>query len=292
MTPPIKSVVIVGAGTMGSGIAMVAATTGHNTTLVDIDQSLLDKARSQIEKNTDRFARKTFKADLDSAKSFVSESLSNIRYTLGLEEAVSNADIVIEAIVESMKIKQQLFKRIDNIAPPHVIFVSNTSSLSIQEMGEVTKRQDRFAGLHFFNPVPLMKLIEVIKTDKTSEETFATLMAFGGSLGKTCIKCKDTPGFIVNRLLFSLTSEAQQMLERGDATARDIDMATKLGLGHPMGPFELMDMVGLDVTLSIMQERQSRFPDDPRSKPSPILEKMVASGKLGVKSGEGFYNYK
>ncbi|XP_053687527.1 hydroxyacyl-coenzyme A dehydrogenase, mitochondrial-like [Sabethes cyaneus] len=292
MTPQIKSVVIVGAGTMGSGIAMVAAATGHHTTLVDIDQAFLDKARTQVAKNIERFARKTFKNDLDSANSFVSETLSKIRYTLDLEEAVLNTDIVIEAIVENMKIKQQLFKRIDNVAPPHVIFVSNTSSLSIVEMGEATKRQDRFAGLHFFNPVPLMKLIEVIKTDKTSEETFAALMAFGGNLGKTCIKCKDTPGFIVNRLLFTLTSEALQMLERGDATARDIDAATKLGLGHPMGPFELMDMVGLDVTLSIMQERHARFPNDPNAKPSSILEKMVSSQKLGVKSGEGFYNYK
>lgn len=137
-----------------------------------------------------------------------------------------------------------------------------------------------------------MKLIEVIKTDRTSEETHSRLMAFGRALGKTCITCKDTPGFIVNRLLFTLTSEALQMLERGDATLRDIDTAMKLGLGHPIGPFELMDMVGLDVTLSVMKERHARFPDDPASKPSPTLEKMVAENKLGAKSGEGFYSYK
>lgn len=170
--------------------------------------------------------------------------------------------------------------------------MSNTSSLSITELGLVTKRHDRFAGLHFFNPVPLMKLIEVIKTDRTSEDTHAALVAFGSALGKTCITCKDSPGFIVNRLLFTFTSEALKMYERGDATPRDIDTAMKLGSGHPMGPFELMDMVGLDVTLSIMQERHQRSPDDPMAKPSPILEKLVADNKLGVKSGEGFYCYK
>lgn len=178
------------------------------------------------------------------------------------------------------------------VAPEHVIFASNTSSLSIVEMGSVTKRQDRFAGFHFFNPVPVMKLIEVIKTDKTSADTHGRLMAFGRALGKTCITCKDTPGFIVNRLLFTLTSEALSMLERGDAEVRDIDTALKLGLGHPIGPFELMDMVGLDVTLNIMKEREARLPNDPAAKASPTLVKMVAENKLGVKSGQGFYSYK
>lgn len=177
-------------------------------------------------------------------------------------------------------------------APQHTIFVSNTSSLSIVELGSVTKREDRFAGFHFFNPVPLMKLVEVIKTDKTSEETNATLLAFGGALGKTCISCKDTPGFIVNRLLLTIISEALGMLERGDASLKDIDTALKLGLGHPMGPFELMDMIGLDVTLNIMQERQARNPSDLSLRPSPTLVKLVSENKLGVKNGEGFFNYK
>ncbi|XP_058829569.1 hydroxyacyl-coenzyme A dehydrogenase, mitochondrial-like isoform X2 [Topomyia yanbarensis] len=292
MTSPIKNVVVAGAGTMGSGIAMVAAATGHTVTLVDMSQQILDKSRTEIEKNANRFARKFFKDDPDSAHSLVTEALSRTSYTTNLEDAISSADLVIEAIVENMEIKKDFFRRIDDIAPPHVIFVSNTSSLSISEMSAITKREDRFAGFHFFNPVPLMKLIELIRTDKTSDETYTALLAFGRALGKTCINCKDTPGFIVNRLLFTLTSEALQMLERGDATARDIDTATKLGLGHPMGPFELMDMVGLDVSLNIMQERQVRFPNDPKNVPSPILEKMVSENKLGVKSGEGFYNYK
>lgn len=170
--------------------------------------------------------------------------------------------------------------------------MSNTSSLSIVELGSVTKREDRFAGFHFFNPVPLMKLIEVIRTDKTSAGTYASLLAFGEALGKTCITCKDTPGFIVNRLLFTITSEALGMLERGDASMKDIDLALKLGLGHPMGPFELMDMIGLDVVLSIMQERQARNPNDVSLRASPTLVKLVGENKLGVKTGEGFYNYK
>ncbi|EAT45914.1 AAEL002842-PA [Aedes aegypti] len=292
MSTPIQKVVIVGAGTMGSGIAMVAAATGHYATLVDVSQEVLDKSRSGIEKNAARIARKLFKGDPDSASGFVAEALGRISYSTDLEQCVASTDLVIEAIVENMQIKQDLFRRLDNIAPEHVIFASNTSSLSIVEMGSVTKREDRFAGFHFFNPVPVMKLIEVIKTDKTSEDTHTRLMAFGRALGKTCITCKDTPGFIVNRLLFTLTSEALKMLEREDAEVRDIDTAMKLGLGHPIGPFELMDMVGLDVTLNIMKEREARYPNDPAAKPSPTLVKMVAENKLGVKSGQGFYSYK
>ncbi|XP_058459750.1 hydroxyacyl-coenzyme A dehydrogenase, mitochondrial-like isoform X2 [Malaya genurostris] len=257
-----------------------------------MSQQILDKSRAEIEKNANRFARKLFKDDPDSVSSLVAEALSRTTYSINLEAAIASADLIIEAIVENIEIKKEFFKRIDEIAPMHAIFVSNTSSLSIAEMSAVTKREDRFAGFHFFNPVPLMKLIELIRTEKTSDDTYTTLLAFGRALGKTCISCKDRPGFIVNRLLFTLTSEALQMLERGDATARDIDTATKLGLGHPMGPFELMDMVGLDVTLNILQERQKRFPNDPNVITSPTLEKMVSANKLGVKSGEGFYSYK
>uniref|UniRef100_A0A1Q3FGZ7 Putative 3-hydroxyacyl-coa dehydrogenase lipid metabolism n=1 Tax=Culex tarsalis TaxID=7177 RepID=A0A1Q3FGZ7_CULTA len=288
----IRNVVVVGAGTMGSGIALVSAATGHVTTLVDLNAQVLEKARGEIEKNAARLARKFFKEDPAAASAMVAETLGRIKYCAELEEAVRDSDLVIEAIVENVKIKQDLFRRIDGIAPQHTIFVSNTSSLSIVELGSVTQRQDRFAGFHFFNPVPLMKLVEVIKTDRTSAETNASSLAFGEALGKTCISCKDTPGFIVNRLLFTITSEALGMLERGDASMRDIDTALKLGLGHPMGPFELMDMIGLDVTLNIMQERQARNPNDVSLRPSPTLVKLVGENKLGVKTGEGFYNYK
>ncbi|XP_052563290.1 hydroxyacyl-coenzyme A dehydrogenase, mitochondrial-like [Culex pipiens pallens] len=288
----IRNVVVVGAGTMGSGIALVSAATGHSTSVVDLNAQVLEKARGEIEKNAARLGRKFFKDDPQAAGALVAETLGRVKYCAELEAAVREADLVIEAIVENVKIKQEFFKKIDEIAPQHTIFVSNTSSLSIVELGSVTKREDRFAGFHFFNPVPLMKLVEVIKTDKTSQETNATLLAFGGALGKTCISCKDTPGFIVNRLLLTIISEALGMLERGDASLKDIDTALKLGLGHPMGPFELMDMIGLDVTLNIMQERQARNPSDLSLRPSPTLVKLVSENKLGVKNGEGFFNYK
>lgn len=292
MAKPIKKVVVIGAGTMGSGIALVSAATGHHTTLVDLNQQVLEKSRAEIEKNATRLGRKFFKDDPEAAGALVAETLGRVQYCADLEGAVKECDLLIEAIVENVKIKQELFKRVDEIAPEHAIFVSNTSSLSIVELGSVTKREDRFAGFHFFNPVPLMKLVEVIRTDKTSAETYASLLAFGEALGKTCITCKDTPGFIVNRLLFTITSEALGMLERGDASMKDIDLALKLGLGHPMGPFELMDMIGLDVVLSIMQERQARYPNDVSLRASPTLVKLVGENKLGVKTGEGFYNYK
>lgn len=287
----INNVLVVGAGTMGSGIALVSAATGHVTTLVDLNAQVLEKAGKEIEKNAGRLARKFFKEDPGAASAMIAETLGRIKYCAELEEAVREADLVIEAVVENVKIKQELFSKIDEIAPQHTIFVSNTSSLSIVELGSVTKREDRFAGFHFFNPVPLMKLVEVIKTDKTSAETYASLLTFGKAIGKTCISCKDTPGFIVNRLLFTITSEALGMLERGDASMKDIDMALKLGLGHPMGPFELMDMIGLDVVLNIMKERQSRNPNDVLFRPSPTLLKLVGENKLGVKTGAGFYNY-
>lgn len=172
-------------------------------------------------------------------------------------------------------------------ALPHTIIATNTSSLSVKEIGSTTQRQDRIGGLHFFNPVPLMKLVEVIRTDSTSDSTHEALLAFGKSLRKTTITCKDMPGFVVNRLLFPVISEALSMVERGDATAHDIDVAMKLGLGHPMGPFELMDIVGLDTVQNIQKERR-----DSAVKPSALLEKMVKENKLGVKTGEGFYNYK
>lgn len=283
---------MVGAGTMGSGIALVSAATGHEVTLVDVNQQVLDKSRSEMERNSSRMARKFYKEDPQAASALVAETLARVKYSANLEEAVKSTDLVIEAIVENMKAKQELFRRVDAIAPHHVIFASNTSSLSIVEMGAVTGREDRFIGFHFFNPVPLMKLIEVIKTDKTSEETNGTMLEYGRALGKTCISCKDTPGFIVNRILFTVTAEALAMLERGDATTKDIDTAMKLGLGHPMGPFELMDMIGLDVALSIMQERNTRSPNDLTIKPSAALVKLVSEGKLGVKTGEGFYCYK
>lgn len=177
------------------------------------------------------------------------------------------------------------------IAPQHTIFTSNTSSLSIGEIASVTSRKDRFGGLHFFNPVPVMRLLEVIRTADTSDDTFNKIRSFGENIGKTCITCKDTPGFVVNRLLVPLMAESVRLLERGDATARDIDTAMKLGAGYPMGPIELADYVGLDTTYNILKGWHEKFPENPLFQPLPSLEKLVKEGKLGVKTGEGFYKY-
>lgn len=178
------------------------------------------------------------------------------------------------------------------VAKPSTIFASNTSSIPITEIAKSTNRLDRFCGLHFFNPVPVMKLLEVIRTADTSDATYATAMEFGKNLGKTCVTCKDTPGFLVNRLLIPYMAEAVRMLERGDASAKDIDIAMKLGAGYPMGPFELGDYVGLDTTKSVI-ETYARFePDNPLFKPIPLLNKLIAEGKFGIKTGEGFYKYK
>lgn len=177
------------------------------------------------------------------------------------------------------------------VAPEHTIFTSNTSSLSITAIASVTNRKDRFGGLHFFNPVPVMRLLEVIRTVDTSDDTYNKITAFGQKLGKACITCKDTPGFVVNRLLIPYMAESVRLLERGDASARDIDTAMKLGAGYPMGPIELADYVGLDTTYNILKGWHENDPENPIFKPLPLLEKLVKEGKLGVKTGEGFYQY-
>ncbi|EAT45913.1 AAEL002841-PA [Aedes aegypti] len=288
----INNVVVIGGGLMGSGIAQVAAATGHKVTLVEVNDQLVDKAIGSIKKSLERVAKKQFKDDASKGQQFMDGTLANLKGSTKLEDSVASSDLVIEAIVEKMNIKHELFGKIDAVAPPSTIFASNTSSLSIGEIGSVTKREDRFGGLHFFNPVPMMKLLEVIRTEKTSEETYQQLMEFGKRMGKTCITCKDTPGFVVNRLLVPYMAEAVRLLERGDASARDIDIAMKLGAGYPMGPFELSDYVGLDTTNNIMQGWHEKYPENPLFNPPKMLQKLVSEGKLGVKSGEGFYSYK
>lgn len=257
-----------------------------------MNDQLVGKALGGIKKSLERVAKKQFKDDAAKGQQYVDGTLSKLKGSTKLEEAVASTDLVVEAIVEKMNIKHELFSKIDAAAPASTIFTSNTSSLSIAEIGAVTKRQDRFGGLHFFNPVPMMKLLEVIRTEKTSEETYQQLMEFGKKLGKTCITCKDTPGFVVNRLLVPYMAEAIRLLERGDASARDIDIAMKLGAGYPMGPFELSDYVGLDTTNNIIHGWHEKFPENPLFNPPKMLEKLVSEGKLGVKSGEGFYSYK
>lgn len=270
----------------------VAAANGFNVNLVEVNTDLIAKSTAGITKSLQRVAAKKFKDDAAAQQKYVQESIGRIKGVTDLKEAVQNTDLVIEAIVENIKVKHELFKTLDSAAPSHTIFTSNTSSLSINEIAEVTNRKDRFGGLHFFNPVPMMKLLEVISTSQTSEATYKSLMAFGAAVGKTCITCKDTPGFVVNRLLVPYMSEAVRMLERGDASARDIDTAMKLGAGYPMGPIELSDYVGLDTTLNILKGWHEKFPENPLFQPIPMLEKLVGEGKCGVKSGEGFYRYK
>merc|ERR1712126_776011 len=245
--------------------------------MVDVNQEILDK--------------KKFKDDEAGAKSFIDSSLGLMNVATSANEALTSADLVEEAVVENMALKQKLFAEYDKIAPAKTIFASNTSSLPISEIASSSSRPDRFGGLHFFNPVPVMKLLEVVRIPETSDETFDAMVAWGKAMKKMTVDCKDTPGFIVNRLLVPNLMEAVRLVERGDASAKDVDLAMKLGAGHPMGPFELADYVGLDTNKFIMDGWSSRFPDEPLFRQSEMLNKMVAEGKLGKKTGEGFYKY-
>ncbi|CAN7993029.1 unnamed protein product [Ixodes hexagonus] len=287
----IKHVAVIGGGSMGAGIAQVASQTGHQVVLVDVSKDVLEKSKGRIEESLKRVAKKQFADDKKAAEEFVQKAMSGISLSTSPEEAVKNVDLVVEAIVENLEVKQKLFAFLDKAAGPSTIFSSNTSSLPIAEIASSTSRKDRFGGLHFFNPVPVMKLLEVVRIPETSDDTFDKMKEWGAALGKTTVSCKDTPGFIVNRLLIPTMMEAVRMLERGDASARDIDTSMKLGAGHPMGPFELSDYVGLDVTKFIIDGWHKRFPDNPLFKPSPLLDRLVQEGKLGVKTGEGFYKH-
>ncbi|CAG0917034.1 unnamed protein product [Notodromas monacha] len=291
MSGIIRSVTVIGGGLMGAGIAQVAAATGHKVALVDLSPDVLNKSMLSIHKSLERVSKKKFD-NPQAQDDYVKTTMAQIATSTSAEESSRETDLVIEAIVENITVKQQLFKNLDSIAPDHTIFTSNTSSLSIGRIASATNRRDRFGGLHFFNPVPMMKLLEVVRIPETSNESFKKMMDFGAALGKTTVVCQDTPGFIVNRLLVPYMMEAVRMLERGDASARDIDVAMKLGAGYPMGPFELSDYVGLDTCKFIMDGWHQDHPDEPLFKPIPSLDKMVAEGKLGKKSGEGFYSYK
>lgn len=257
-----------------------------------MNSKLLEKSRQNIETSLERVARKLFKDDKNKINEFIAKSLSRIQWSSNLNEAVKTADIVVEAIVENLGEKQKMFASIDDIAKPSAIFASNTSSLPIKEIAKTSKRLDRFCGLHFFNPVPVMKLLEVIRIPETSDSTYETVIKFGKDLGKITVTCKDSPGFIVNRLLNPYMGEAYRMVERGDATVDDIDTAMKLGAGYPMGPFELTDLIGIDTARNVRQFYHEFYPNNPQYNPSPLLNKMVEEGKLGVKSGVGFYSYK
>lgn len=287
----IKELVIVGAGQMGSGVAQVAAATGHKVTIVDTNQDLLDKAQAGIEKSVRRVANKQYKEDTSGADGYISSTLSNLSTSLSAEAALASADLLVEAVTENLDLKKKLFSEWDAMAPASTIFASNTSSLPISQIASATTRPDRFGGLHFFNPVPIMKLLEVVRIDQTSDQTFDALLEFGKNLNKVTVSCKDTPGFVVNRLLVPYLMEAVRMLERGDATAADIDTAMKLGAGHPMGPFQLSDYIGNDTNKFIMDGWSERFPEETLFRQSELLNSLVEQGKLGRKTGEGFHKY-
>ena len=281
----VKKVGVIGAGQMGSGIALIIAQAGIEVVIRDIEQGFVDKGLNSIEKIVKRNVDKE-KITQDGADSI----LSRITGTLDLAEAGKDTDMIIEAIIENMDLKKSLFKELDGLCPDKTIFATNTSSLSITEIASVTKRQAQFLGLHFFNPVPVMKLVEIIKGFMTSDETVAIARDLMVAVGKEPIEVSDSPGFAVNRILVPMLNDAIYALMEGVASKEDIDKAMKLGCNHPMGPLELLDFVGLDTTLSIMEYYYQEF-GDPKFRPCPLLRQMVRAGLLGRKVGKGFYDY-
>lgn len=280
----IKKIGVCGCGLMGSGIAEIASKAGMTVVVREINDDLLKKGLGRIDKSLSRAVEK---GKLDEAgKKAV---LDKIAGTTKLED-FKDCDLVCEAIIENIDEKVRLYKDLDAIVKRDAIFASNTSSLSITEMGAATGRPDKFCGLHFFNPVPVMKLVEVVRTVATSEDTFESAKAFGEKLGKVVVSCKDTPGFAVNRLLVPYLLDAIRALESGVATREDIDTGMKLGCGHPMGPLELTDFVGLDTTYYIAEILFEEFKDHHYAAP-PLLKAMVKAGYCGRKTGRGFYDY-
>ncbi len=280
----IRKVGVVGCGLMGSGIAQVAAMAGFPTVVREVSQPLLDKGLTGIEKSLAKFVEK---ATLTAEQK--KETLERLRPTLKLED-MRDCDLVIEAIVENLEAKRQLFGELDKIVKPGAIFASNTSSLSVTEMMTATQRAPRFLGLHFFNPVPLMKLVEVVKTVVTEPEVVQTGLDYGRKVGKTPILTSDRGGFIVNRLLVPYLLDSIRALEEGVGSIEDIDNGMKLGCGHPMGPLTLNDFVGIDTTYYIAEIMFNEYREK-RFAPPPLMKRMVLAGMLGRKSGKGFYDY-
>lgn len=289
----IQKVGVIGCGLMGHGIVQVAAQAGFQVVAVEGNQAALDKGLGRIERSLGKLAQKNVdkgKMPEDQAKAWAGEAFGRIQGTLDKQD-LADCDLVVEAIVEDLDVKKQLFAELNGIVKPSGIFASNTSSFPIAEMGEASGRPERMVGLHFFNPVQLMRLVEVVRTDKTADDAFAEAKAFGEAAGKHPVSCKDTPGFVVNRLLVPYMAQALLMLDRGDASKEDIDAAMQFGCGYPMGPFTLTDYVGLDTTLSILEGWVDRYPDEPAFQIPEILKQKVSEGKLGRKTGEGFYKW-
>jgi 3-hydroxybutyryl-CoA dehydrogenase len=281
----IKKIAVIGAGIMGNGIAQVCAQSGFQVSMRDIDQKCLDKGMKKIEKNLSKAVAKEKMSQEDMDK-----IMGNLTPVLDLKEAVDGADLVIEAATENIDIKKAIFKEIDEVCPPETLFASNTTAKSIAEMGAVTKRADRFIGMHFFNPPPLMKLIEVIRSLATSDETADAIDEMAKKLGKKAVIINEAPGFIVTRIFAVLINEAFCTLQEGVASPAEIDEAMQLGVNLPAGPLRTADFMGIDLVLATMTTLYEEF-GDPKYRPCPILRNYVRSGWLGVKTGRGVYDY-
>lgn len=281
----IKRVGVVGGGQMGQGIAQAIATAGMEVTLVDLDEKLIRRAMER----TSWGIQKLIKKDVLKPEQ-QDEILNRITGTVKLED-LRRVDMIIEAVSENESLKQELFGMLDPLCPPETIFATNTSSIPVARLAEVTMRQPQFVGIHFMNPAPIIELVEIIPGPKTSKETLEVARSLCKRLGKTVIEVKDSPGFVVNRIMGPMINEAVYLLQEGVAGKEDIDTAMKLGTGHPMGPLALADFVGLDTCLAILEVLHKEL-KNPKYEPCPLLKEYVEKGKLGVKSGEGFYKYK
>lgn len=280
-----KQIAVIGSGTMGNGIAHTFAQFNYQVNLIDINQSALDKAIQTITKNLDKqVAKGTLIEDQKTT------TLKNITTYTSIPDGIQNADLVVEAATENVDLKLKIFKDLDEYAPAHAILASNTSSISITQIAAVTGRGDKVIGMHFMNPVPVMKLVEVIRGYATSDETTRTIMSLSQSLEKVPVEVNDYPGFVANRILMPMINEAIYTLYEGVAGVYEIDTVMKLGMAHPMGPLQLADFIGLDVCLAILKVLNDGF-GNPKYAPCPLLVNMVAAGKKGVKTGEGFYKY-